>query len=369
VPYAAFWGVAGAVLRFIPYVGTWSAGICPFVLSLAVFEGWMKPLLTLGLFGAVELTMSGIVEPWLYATRTGISSLAILLSAAFWTILWGPIGLMVSTPLTVLLFVLGRHIPQLEFLYILLGDEPVLSPPAYYYQRLLALDEDEAREVAENYLREKTVLDLYDSVLVPALSLAEQDRHRNELDEERQKFIYDNTRDLIEEFGEIGENGPQEEKPVFRAESSISVLCVPARDESDELVALMLAQILRQTGYAVETLAAGFLEEILTKIEKCEPNVVFISALPPFGIRHARSLCRRTHHRCPGLKVVVGLWGSTAERNILQQRLGPGCSDYLVHTLAEAELQLRLLGEQLQAVQSGKSEGKTSTAPREPQHA
>ena len=127
VPYAPFWGVLGALLRFIPYVGTLVAGACPLLLALAVFEGWSKPLYTLGLFASIEGITSCLVEPWLYSTRTGISSLAILVSAAFWTLLWGPIGLVLSTPLTVCLAVLGRHAPQLEFLNVLLGDEPVLS--------------------------------------------------------------------------------------------------------------------------------------------------------------------------------------------------------------------------------------------------
>ena len=144
-----------AVLRFIPYAGTAIAGLCPFVLSLAVFSGWKQPLLTLGLFAAIEGLTTGAIEPWLYAVRTGISSLAILLSAAFWTLLWGPIGLVVSTPLTVCLVVLGRNVPHLEFLYVLLGDEPVLSPEVRLYQRLLAMDEDEAAEVVETCSKEK----------------------------------------------------------------------------------------------------------------------------------------------------------------------------------------------------------------------
>jgi hypothetical protein len=122
-----------------------------------------------GLFASIEGITSSLVEPWLYGTRTGISSLAILVSAAFWTLLWGPIGLVLSTPLTVCLTVLGRHVPQLEFLYVLLGDEPVLSPDAHYYQRLLAMDEDEPIEIVETYLKEKSLEELYDSVLIPAL--------------------------------------------------------------------------------------------------------------------------------------------------------------------------------------------------------
>ncbi len=363
VPYAAFWGVMGAVLRFIPYIGTLTAGLCPFVLSLAVFEGWERPLLALALFAAVELSMSSLVEPWLYATRTGISSLAILISAAFWTMLWGPIGLVVSTPLTVLLLVLGRYIPQLEFLYILLGDEPVLSPHEIYYQRLLAMDEDEARSVVEECMKEKTVLELYDSVLIPALSLAEQDRHQNQLDEERQKLIYDTTRELIEEAGEGGPMEAEDAKFTVAGAERVSIMCIPARDEADELVGLMLAQILQQAGFRVEASAAGFVEEILAKVTESQPDVVIISALPPFAINHARSLCRRAHQKCPGVKAVVALWGSTADAKIIQQRLGSGCSDYVVHDLQEARLQLRLFTEQLNG---GGSPARTVEAAKEP---
>lgn len=349
VPYAAFWGVVGAALRFIPYVGTLTAGLCPVVLSLAVFNGWKQPLLALGLFAGVELTISALVEPWLYATRTGISSLAILISAAFWTMLWGPIGLVVSTPLTVLLFVLGRYIPQLEFLSILLGDEPVLPPDARYYQRLLAMDEDEARSIVEECLKTDPNLEVFDSVLLPALSLAEQDRHENRLDEERQKIIYDTTRELIEEIGEGGNNTPEEPNFVVSGAEQILVLCVPARDEADELVALMLCQVLRDAGFRADSVETGFIEDLLSKIAQAQPDVLFISALPPFAINHARSLCRRARQKSPNLKAVIGLWGSKADPKTTQHRLGSGCSEYVVHTLQEARLQSRLFLEQIQS--------------------
>jgi predicted PurR-regulated permease PerM/CheY-like chemotaxis protein len=361
VPFAAFWGFLGATLRFVPYVGTWTAGLCPFILALAVFEGWRQPLLCIGLFAVVELTMAGLVEPWIYATRTGISSLAILLSAAFWTMLWGPIGLVVSTPLTVLLFVLGRYIPQLEFLYILLGDEPVLPPDVYYYQRLIAMDEDEAREVAEEYLKDRSPIDLYDAVFIPALSLAERDRHQSQLEEERQKLIYDTTRELIEDVGE-GSAPESWQGKIETDPSQMSILCMPARDEADELVALMLAQILRHAGHQTEFVPIGRVEEMLAKAEQCQPDVMFISALPPFAISHARSLCRKVRQRYPGMRVVVGLWGSATDPKTVQQRLGSGCSDHLVHTLEEAQLQLRLFREQAEV-------DTADVEPDQPQHA
>ena len=155
VPTPILWGVLAGLARFVPYVGPLVGGSLPFVISLAVFPGWQQPLLTLGLFIVIELTVAYVVEPWLYGTHTGISSLAILVSAAFWTAIWGPVGLVVSTPLTACLVVLGRHVPRLEFLYVILGDEPVLSPPAQLYQRLLARDRQEAQAALDRLTAEK----------------------------------------------------------------------------------------------------------------------------------------------------------------------------------------------------------------------
>ncbi len=345
VPYAPFWGAAAALLRFIPYIGTLVAGACPLLLALAVFDGWRRPLLTLALFAVVEMSTSGIVEPWLYATKTGISSLAILVSAAFWTVLWGPIGLVLSTPVTVCLVVLGRHIPQMEFFYILLGDEPVLLPQAWYYQRLLAMDEDEARDVVETSLKDKTLIELYDSVLIPALSLAEQDRHQGALDEDRQKFIFQSTRELMEELGERPMPPPEAGEAVAASISPPSILCIPARDEADELVGLMLVQALQQSGHQAEATPIGFVDDMLATVVKRRPDVLFISALPPFAISHARSLCRRAHQRCPEAKIVVCLWGYSAENKSMQERLGTGCSEYVIGTLSQAQVQLRLFAE------------------------
>jgi predicted PurR-regulated permease PerM len=342
VPFAPFWGVFGALLRFIPYVGTLIAGACPLLLALAMFDGWTKPLYTLGTFATIEGVTSSLVEPWLYATRTGISSLAILVSAAFWTLLWGPIGLVLSTPLTVCLAVLGRHVPPMEFLYVLLGDEPVLSPEARYYQRLLAMDEDEATEIIDEYLKEKSVGELYESVLIPALSLAEHDRHRDRLDEEKESFIYQSTKDLIQDLGERSEDSPLMPEPVPHSASPLSIRCLPARDRADELASLMLAQLLRRSGYRAEAISLGAMEDMLDRMTKAEPDVLFISALPPFAVTHARSLCRRARQRLPGLKIAVGLWNAGAELEKLKQRLGSDCSENVMTTLAQAESQLRV---------------------------
>jgi predicted PurR-regulated permease PerM len=333
VPNARFWGILGALLRFIPYVGTLIAGLCPLALALAVFEGWARPLLTLGVFAGVELTMSAAIEPWLYGVHTGISSLAILVSTAFWTLLWGPVGLVLSTPLTVCLLVLGRYVPPLQFLSVLLGGKVELPPEARYYQRLLAMDEDEAQEIAESYLKERSVADLYDELLIPALSLAELDRHQNALDEEREKFIYRSTKLLIED---LAEQTATTDLGTARI-SQPSVICIPARDEADELVGLMLAQFLRQAGYNTEAITLGTTNEMLQILQQYQPNILIVSALPPFTLTHARSLCRKTRRQFPNLKIVLGLWGSTVEIERVQERLGPDCFNNVITSIGQAE--------------------------------
>ncbi len=200
VPYAALWGAMAALLRIVPYVGSIAAGAMPLALSLAVFEGWRAPLLVFALFATLELITANLLEPWLYGAHTGISSLALLLTTVFWGALWGPAGLILSTPLTVCVVVLGRHVPHLSFLHILLGDQPVLTADAHLYQRLLAMDEEDAREVAEQYRREHTLTELYDAVIVPALTMAEQDRHKGALDPEREEFLFQTLREMIADF-------------------------------------------------------------------------------------------------------------------------------------------------------------------------
>ena len=161
------------------------------------------------LFATLELTTGNLLEPWLYGTHTGISSLALLLTTVFWAALWGPAGLILSTPLTVCVVVLGRHVPHLSFLHILLGDQPVLTPDAHLYQRLLAMDDPEARTVVEQYRREHPLVELYDTVIIPALTLAEQDRHKGALDLDREEFLFQSLREMIADFPQETETTEQ----------------------------------------------------------------------------------------------------------------------------------------------------------------
>ena len=201
-PSFVLWGLLCAVLRFIPYVGPWVAAAFPITVSLAVYPGFQVFFWTAGMFVLIELLSNNFMEPYLYGASTGMSTIAVLVSAVFWTWLWGAVGLLLATPLTVVLVVIGKYVPQMQFLDILLGDEPVLDPPERVYQRLLAMDQEEATELAREYLKEMDLERVYDEVLNPALSLAEQDRHKGRLDERRQAFIRRAMRDMIEELGD-----------------------------------------------------------------------------------------------------------------------------------------------------------------------
>ena len=347
LPGALLWGVIVGILRFLPYIGPPLGGIMPLLLSMAVFDGWSKPLLVLGLFVITELAVSNLVEPMLYGAHTGISSLAILMAAIFWTAIWGPIGLVVSTPLTVCLLVVGRHVPQLRFLHILLGDEPPLTPESRFYQRLLAMDYEEAREVLQKSLNEMSLEELYENVMIPALGLAEQDRHQNLLQDENEKFISQSTRELIDELwdprnGE-GEHesegdGSLEISPKAAAPHPVrplSILCVPARDDADEIVGTMLAQLLQGAGHRAECLEVEIAERMIAQISREKPDIVCISALPPFAIPAVRALYGRMHAQNPNQKILVGLWHFSGDSTKLGRRLALKEDSRAFTTLAE----------------------------------
>ena len=203
-PFPSFvlWGLLCAVMRFIPYIGPWLAAVFPITLSLAVYPGFEVFFWTAGMFVVIELLSNNLMEPYLYGASTGMSTVAVLVSAVFWTWLWGAVGLLLATPLTVILVVIGKYVPQMRFLDIMLGDEPVLEPPERVYQRLLAMDQEEATDLLREYLKEKDLEQVYDEVLNPALGMAEQDRHKGRLDERRQVYIRQAMREIIEELGD-----------------------------------------------------------------------------------------------------------------------------------------------------------------------
>jgi hypothetical protein len=341
-------------------VGTFIAAALPIAMALAVFPGWHQAGQAFGIFLIIELTLSNILEPLLYGAHTGISALAILVAAIFWATLWGPVGLILSTPLTVCLIVLGRHVPQLNFLEVLLGDEPVLLPQQCFYQRLLATDVDEARGIAEQHLKERSLEDLYDNVFLPALKLAEQDRRANGLDDGTYEFVTQTVAELIEDFAdheapdraianyETADQGLDaqgmegnhlaqglEKKGLddgFAAHSAHAIACIPASAGSDELVVAMLGQLLRRAGYRTVELSSGTLDPSVPMLRR-ECEVLCVSSISAFGVAQARSLCKRLVSVLPAKPIFIGLW--SFESASAQQRLGPGCSATVLTTLQD----------------------------------
>lgn len=332
------WGVLTGLLRFIPYIGPWIGASFPIVLSLAVYHGMTVPLCVVGMFLLIELLSNNLMEPWLYGSSTGVSTVAILVSAIFWTWLWGIPGLLLSTPLTVLIAVTGKYVPQLEFLNILLGDEPALEPKFRLYQRLLADDVEEADDLMREYLEKQSPVEVYDQVVLPALALAEGDWHRDRLDQAKQASVRQAVRDLVEEVGER----PRKADETMASRYDRCILCLPARDPADEIASMMLTQVLGQHGYCAEYLSSEKLaSEYLELVEQKNVQVVIISALPPAAVTHARYLVKRLRGRFPDLKIIVGLWTAVGSLDRAKGRLESAGTSMVVSTLESAVEQVR----------------------------
>jgi predicted PurR-regulated permease PerM len=349
IPNATLWGVIAGVLRFVPYIGTSIGVLLPFVFALGVYQSWGPALVVLALFAVLEFSVSNILEPWLYGSHTGISTLALLIMAVFWTLLWGWPGLVLSTPLTVCLIVMGLHMPQLSFLHILLGDQARLAPEAKFYERLLAMDQAEAHVIAEGFLANHSLAELYDVVLLPALSLAERDRHQGALDEVRATFVFQCANELLAELSDSAVLAPDAEPAhAGTPRKSFPVICVSTQDQADEIAATMLAQLLEQAGNRTLQLPSSALsDEILSRLAEETETVICVSALPPFAFAETRALCQRVRQRLPRNRMLVGLWDPALDAERIRERLSTCRPDRVVTNLALAVIQVREWQEQM----------------------
>jgi predicted PurR-regulated permease PerM len=310
VPNALLWGLLSALLRYVPYVGAWIAAAFPILVSFATSNDWTQPLLVVGVIGLIELVSNNVLEPWVYGAATGISSMAVLLTTMFWTWLWGPIGLVLATPLTVCFVVLGKYAPRLHFLYLLLSDEPVLPLPARLYQRLLSGDQDECWALVRAELKEKPLHEVYDSLVLPALSMAEADRRHTALDAKTESSINETLELILDEAKDLGPAPPSaDESATLLAETELRMICIPARDSADELAARMLRQVLAREGLEVEiTPLAELVGETLDRLATAPADVVCVSSVPPTRLMHVRYACKRLRSRFPDLEIILGLW-------------------------------------------------------------
>jgi predicted PurR-regulated permease PerM len=332
LPYAFLWGSLAAVLRFIPYVGPWAAAVLVSLVALAVFDGWLQPVLVAALFVALELVTGFGVEPYFYSQSAGVSQVALLLAVAFWTWIWGPIGLALATPLTVCLVVLAKYVPDLEIVSVLMSDEPVMGSARRYYQRLVARDENEATALAQDYAQAHPGHGIFDEVLVPALNQALRDYARGRITDADVAFVERTTRQLVEEL-----DLPQPAaEPASRP--PLPILALPAREEADEVVLLMLKQQLDPDRFAVEVASPDLLvSEAIATVEARPPAAVVIGALADAGhALHLRYLCKRLRSRFPDIPIVVGWWGEDGGDDIASEAMVTAGASRVTVRLSEA---------------------------------
>ena len=367
LPHAVLFAGLALICRFVPYVGAPIAALTPTLLSLAVFPGWRHSAEIFGLFVVLEIITANYIEPHVYGKHTGLSSLAVLIAAAFWTLIWGPVGLILSVPLTVCLVVMGSHIPSLEFLTVLLGDQPVIPPYTSFFQRMLARDEREAADILQTCLKSEPLVAVYDSILIPALTLVEMERQKGELEESTVRFIRNSTSEMVDELGfraleEKNEQtqpawdasnlvptsvvpGPSASSPSNPASSvpaslvprplvpgpsvpgpsvsgpsvpgplvpgpsvpGPSVLIIPVRDGFDELIATMLAQVLDQAGFRAIAIPIRSIDETVATVTEHKPDIVFLSGMPPVAMARANRIFRSLRRANPSLRIIMGIW-------------------------------------------------------------
>jgi predicted PurR-regulated permease PerM len=337
VPSAPLWGLLAVALRFVPYIGAVIAAIFPLIVAAAVGEGWSMVLWTAALFLIVEPLAGHVVEPMLYGHTSGLSPVAIVVSATFWTWLWGPIGLVLATPLTICLVVLGRHVDRLEFLEVLLGNEPALNPSQLVYQRLLAGDPVEAIDQARAFLKEKSLIEYFDDVLLEGIRLAGSDARKGLLEEDRAIRIKETVAEILEDLSSHEDASAEEPGPVdaasnlsqlIKAETEPSldatnalpaewreerVLCIPGIGQLDEAVALVVAQVLRKRGFGVRAEQAESLSvsRIFT-LDTEGVSAICVSYIESATAAQIGYAVRRLRRKVPEAFILIALLGNHA---------------------------------------------------------
>jgi predicted PurR-regulated permease PerM len=347
VPYPLVWAALAAVLRFIPYVGPVLGAGAPILVSLAAAEGWAGPLYVVALFVVLELFTNLVLETVLYAGAAGVSPVALLASVAFWTWLWGPLGLVLATPLTVCLVVLGKHVPGLEFLGTLLADTATLAPEYGYYQRLLARDQSEAADLIERHIKTESPRSVYDALLLPALNYAERDRLEQRLSPDEETAVIDATRELLSDAAEsiraINPEPPtrSESPPLPGPREPLRVLGYATNGAADELALAMLAHLVDDLPIGVEITPARLqATELLSLVQAERFSVVCLADLPPSPPSKTRYLVKRLHATLPNVRILVGRWGPAALADESTQVLRDAGATFVASTLLETRTYL-----------------------------
>jgi predicted PurR-regulated permease PerM len=352
VPYALVWATLAAALRFIPYIGPVVGASAPILVSLAALEGWAGPLGVVALLVVLELFTNLVLETVLYAGAAGVSQVALLVSVAFWTWLWGPLGLLLATPLTVCVVVLGKHVPGLEFVGMLMADTPALAPEYGFYQRLLARDQSEAADLIDRYVESHPPRSVYDALLLPALNYAERDRLERRLSVEEEMAVIEATRELLSETAASIRSLPPE-APARREDSVASgpseplrVLGYAVNGAADELALGMLAHVVDDLPIVVEVSPARLpAAELVSLVRAQGVSVVCLADLPPSPPSKARYLVKRLHAALPEVRILVGRWSPPALADESPEMFLDAAAVRVASTLADTRTYLAALAE------------------------
>lgn len=344
VPYPLVWATLGAALRFIPYVGPVLAAGAPILVSLAALEGWTSPGIVLTMFVVLELFTNLVLETVLYAGAIGVSQVVLLVSVAFWTWLWGPLGLLMASPLTVCVVVLGKHVPGLAFVGLLMDDTAALAAEYGFYQRLLARDQSEAAELIDGHIKTGPPASVYDALLLPALSYAERDRLEGRLSAEEEAAVIDATRELVADAAETIRRHAETEPPVTAADPAalgprepLRVLGYAVNGAADEVALAMLAHLVDDLPIAMEITAARMrAAELVSLLRDGKFSVVCFADLPPSSSSKTRYLVRRLRSTLPELRIAVGRWAAPALADERSQALLDAGADHVASLLIES---------------------------------
>lgn len=321
IPSAALWGLVAGVFRFVPYIGALVAASFPAALALAVSDGWLQPALVVGWIVLVDLLSANFLEPWLYGVRTGASPTAILFSFLFWTWLWGGVGLFLATPITVCLVVLGKHIPAFEMFYILLGDEPALEPQTRFYQRILALDEREAVQVARRFAEEASLIQACEQIVLPALAQLEYDRNAGLLDDARIQSARHTVLELLRIPGSE-QPTPSSEHSTTASDPSRLFVLVLDRGSFDDLVPAMLARIAGGDPSQLHVLSKESLStEVVEEIRRLDPSGVVLVAIQPRDAGRIRHVCKRLLQAAVTCPIHIAVFTSSRRESLGYMRL------------------------------------------------
>jgi predicted PurR-regulated permease PerM len=339
VDYVLLWGFIAAIMRYIPYIGTWIGLLPPVLFSFATASGWGagwgQPITVFVLYFSLELIWANAMEPWLYGSSVGLSEIAQLVAAAFWAFLWGPIGLILSCPLTACLLVMGKYVRGAEFLAVVLGDEPALEPLVAFYQRLAARDQDEASDIAINVAKATSPEAALETVVIPALYLVRRDRDEGELDQTVFRFAIHATREIAAEIGEL-----REPSLAVPSDTRIRILVCPARDEAEHVAAEILGGSLDPAKWEVKVTGEELLaSELVTTVQEFQPAVIVFVAIPPGGMSHCRYMVNRIRSKMPRIRAIVGRW-SSEDDTPLEVSNGPNRLDAVDRNLSETRKRL-----------------------------